>query len=84
MRSELEEVALIDSYLLKQLDPEVTRAFEAGLLMNEDFAQKVEAQRSAHRLIRLYGRNANRNRFENIYQLLLNEPAFAGQLKSLI
>ena len=84
MRSELAELVLIDSYLLKQLDPEVTRAFEAGLLMNEEFAEKVEAQRTAHRLIRLYGRNATRNRLEDIYQLLLNEPAFAGQLKSLI
>jgi hypothetical protein len=83
MRSELNELALIDSYLLKQLDREVTRAFEAGLLLNEAFAEKVEAQRMAHRVIRLYGRREERRRLDNIYRLLQREPAFAGQLTTI-
>lgn len=84
MRSELAELALIDSYLFHQLDHQQTQAVETNLLVDEAFAEKVEAQRMAHRLIRQYGRDANRQRIESIYQLLLNEPAFAGQLKSLI
>jgi len=84
MRSELTELELIDNYLFRQLDQQQTQKVETNLLVDEAFAEKVEAQRTAHRLVRLYGRNATRNRFESIYQLLLNEPAFAGQLKSLI
>ena len=84
MRSELNELALIDSYLLRQLNEEETRTFEAGLLMDEALAEKVTAQRTAHRLIRLYGRNEERRRLESIYQRLQGEPAFANQLKSLI
>ncbi len=84
MRSELTELELIDNYLFRQLDQQQTQKVETNLLVDEAFAEKVEAQRTAHRLIRQYGRNANRQRLENIYHLLLNEAAFAGQLKSLI
>lgn len=84
MRSELTELALIDNYLFHQLDQQQTQLVETKVLINEAFAEKVEAQRTAHRLIRLYGRNAQRNRLEDIYQLLLNEPDFANQVKSLI
>lgn len=84
MRSELNELALIDSYLFRQLDQQQNQMVETSLLVNAAFAENVEAQRTAHRLIRLYGRNANRQRLEDIHQLLLNEPAFANQLKSLL
>lgn len=81
MRSELNEIALIDSYLFHQLDDAGTRAVETSILLNNTFAERVEAQRRAHRLIRLYGQ---KSRLERIYQQLLNEPAFANQIKNLI
>lgn len=84
MRSELNELALIDSYLFHQLDQQQTQLVETRVLTNEAFAENVDTQRTAHRLIRLYGRNAQRKRLEDIYRLLLNEPAFAIQIKSLI
>ncbi|HEV2478567.1 MAG TPA: hypothetical protein VGS79_02840 [Puia sp.] len=84
MRSELNELALIDSYLFRQLDQQQNQMVETSVLLSEAFARKVEAQRTAHRLIRLYGRNEQRRRLENIYQQLLSEPAFANQLKSWI
>jgi predicted restriction endonuclease len=84
MRSELNELALIDGYLFRQLDQQQTQMVETSILLNNTFAEKVEAQRQAHRLIRLYARTQERQSLENIYQRLLNEPAFANQLKSLI
>ena len=83
MRSELNETALIDNYLLRQLSQEETRTFEAGLLLNETLADKVEMQRLAHRLIRLYGRKEERSRLERLYRQLLSETAFANQLKNI-
>jgi hypothetical protein len=83
MRSELTETRLIDGYLLRQLGEAETRSFEATLLLNEALAEKVETQRLAHRLIRLYGRNEQRSRLEKIYRQLLTEKTFADQLKNI-
>jgi len=83
MRSELNEIAQIDQYLFHQFSEEEGKCFEAQLLMNDALAEKVEAQRMAHRLIRLYSRKKERGRIEGIYQQLLEEPAFADQLKTI-
>lgn len=81
MRSELNEVYLIDQYLLGRLSKEDEQVFEANLLLDEAIAEKLEAQRMAHRLIRRYARKEERRRLEEIYQLLLDEPDFAHQIK---
>ena len=83
MRSELNETRLIDGYLLRRLSEEETRIVETDLLLNEPFAEKVEAQRLAHRLVRLYGRKEERSRLERLYRQLLSEPAFADKLKTI-
>lgn len=83
MRSELNEVYLIDQYLLGRLSKEEEQVFEANLLLEEAIAEKLEAQRTAHRLIRRYARKEERRRLEEIYQLLLDEPDFAHQIKTI-
>jgi hypothetical protein len=83
MRSDLNEIAQIDQYLFRQCNEEEAKRFEARLLMNDALAEKVEAQRLAHRLIRLYSRKQERDRIEGIYRQLLEEPAFAHQLKTI-
>ncbi len=82
MRSELNEVYLIDQYLLGQLSKAEEQAFETNLLLDAIMAEKLEAQRTAHRLIRRYARKAERRRLEAIYQQLLQEPDFAHQIKN--
>ena len=81
MCSDLNEVYLIDQYLLGRLSKEDEQVFEANLLLDEAIAEKLEAQRTAHRLIRRYARKEERRRLEEIYQLLLDEPDFAHQIK---
>jgi hypothetical protein len=83
MRSELNEIRLIDEYLFGQLNEEDRRWFDARLLCNEKFAEKVDRQRSAHRLIRLFARSIQRRRLEAIHHKLLSEPEFARQLKNI-
>jgi hypothetical protein len=83
MRSELNEICLIDQWLLHQLPEAEARNFEARLLLDEAFAEKVEAQRICHRLIRHYGRRQERFRLEAIYGLLLKEAGFAHQLNTI-
>lgn len=81
MRSELNEIYLIDQYLLGRLSQEEEQVFETNLLLDGAIAEKLEAQRMAHRLIRRYARKEERRRLEAIYQLLLDEPDFAHQIK---
>jgi hypothetical protein len=83
MRSDLNEIAQIDQYLFRQFSEEEGKRFEAQLSMNDALAEKVEAQRLAHRLIRLYSRKKERGRIEGIHRQLLEEPAFAHQLKTI-
>lgn len=81
MRSELNEVYLIDQYLLGHLSKEEEQVFEANLLLDEAIAEKLEAQRTAHRLIRRYARKEERRQLEATYQLLLKEPDFVNQIR---
>lgn len=83
MRIELEETALIDRYLFRQLDEAETHEVEACMLASDAYAEKVEAQRLAHRLIRSYGRRQERHRLREIYRLLLGEPGFARQIANI-
>ncbi|HTE29397.1 MAG TPA: hypothetical protein VK666_03425 [Chryseolinea sp.] len=83
MRSELNEIFLIEQWLLHRLSEAEARNFEARLLFDEAFAEKVEAQRVCHRLIRHYARAQERLRLETIYRLLLEEAGFAHQLNTI-
>jgi len=83
MRSELNEIFLIEQWLLHQLSEDDARNFEARLLSEEAFAEKVEAQRVCHRLIRHYGRAQERLRLETIYRILVQEAGFAHQLNTI-
>lgn len=83
MRSELNEIQLIDKYLFRQLGAADKKAFEASLMANGSLAERVEAQRITHRLVRLFARKRERRRIEDIYQQLLNEPSFANQVKAI-
>jgi hypothetical protein len=83
MRSELNDVRLIDGHLSRRLDEEETRTVETRLLLDNGFAENVAAQRTAHRLVRLYGRQEDRRRLDEIYRQLLTETNFAHQLKTI-
>jgi hypothetical protein len=83
MRSELNDVRLIDSHLLRQLDAEETRTVETRLLADNGFAENVAAQRTAHRLARIYGRREDRRRLDEIYRQLLTDIHFAHRLKTI-
>ena len=83
MRSDLDEVRVIDSWLFGQLSKEETQLFEARLLVDEALAEKVEAQRTAHRLVRSYARREERGRLEQIYQQLFREAEFHRQLTTI-
>lgn len=83
MRPELNEISLIDQWLLHQLPEAAAQDFEAKMLIDEAFAEKVEAQRVCHRLIHQYARRQERHRLESIYRLLMEDTGFAHQLNTI-
>jgi hypothetical protein len=83
MRSELNDVRLIDGHLFRQLNEEETRTVETRMLVDNGFAENVAAQRTAHRLVRLYGQREDRRRLDAIYRLLLTDINFALRLKTI-
>jgi hypothetical protein len=83
MRSKLNEVCLIDRYLFRQISDEEAGTFESSLLVDDALAEKVEAQRLAHRLIRRYGHRKELGWLDDIYRHLLTETNFANQLKNI-
>jgi hypothetical protein len=83
MRSELNDVRLIDDFLFRRLNDEEARTVEVRLLLDDAFALDVAAQRTAHRLVRLYGRREDRRRLDAIYRQLLADINFAHRLKTI-
>jgi len=83
MRSELNELLLIEQWLHHQLSETEAEAFETRLLLDEDFAENVEAQRNGYRLIRHYAMAAERSSFETIFRLLMAEVNFAHQINNI-
>ncbi|MBO9566853.1 MAG: hypothetical protein J7621_29035 [Niastella sp.] len=83
MRPELNEIHLIDQWLLQKLPEAEAQAVETRLLLDEAFAERVEAQRICHQLIHHYARRQERFRLEAIYRQLMNEAGFAHQLNTI-
>jgi hypothetical protein len=83
MRNELNEVREIDRYLHRQLTDAEARSFEARVCIHEALAEKLEAQRIAHRIIRLYGRARERRRLQQIYRQLMEEQIFGRQITTI-
>jgi len=83
MRNDLEEIGLIDRWLFCRLGEAEAGTFEARLLVDEPLAEKVAAQRTAHRIVHRYARAKERGRLEAIFRQLCNEQDFTLQLHSI-
>lgn len=83
MRRELNEAAEIDRYLAGRLEPELVGDFETRLLLDQEFADKVEAQRQTLQLIRMAGRQRLRIQLGHIYRELMQDRSFAQHLQNI-
>lgn len=81
MRKELIETEAIENYLLHRLNEDERKKFEVNRLLDPALADKTEAQAGVYKFVRLFWREQTRKRLELIYQQLLQDSAFARQLK---
>ena len=80
MNRELIETAAIENYLLHQLKEDERQQFQVKLLLDPSLAEKTEAQAGVYKLIRRFWRRHTRRKLEELYQQLLKDTSFAGQL----
>jgi anti-sigma-K factor RskA len=81
MRSDLEQAAYIEGYLLNGLDDVSRRAFEEKIAHDPEFAATVRAQQKAYSFVqRFYQRQEQLN---TVFHSLMKESAFAAQIKTL-
>ncbi|RRB07295.1 hypothetical protein [Larkinella rosea] len=67
MRPELEEVQLLESYLQGNLSEEQSLDVSVRLLWNQEWQQKLAAQKLAYQALRLAGRQQLRRELDAIY-----------------
>jgi len=80
MNRELIETAAIENYLLHRLKEDERQQFEVRLLLNPSLAEKTEAQAGVYKLVRRFWKKHTRRKLEHIYQQLMKDASFAGQL----
>lgn len=80
MNRELIETAAIENYLLHRLTEDERLQFKVKLLVDPSLAEKTEAQAGVYKLVRRFWRKQTRKKLEHLYQQLLKDTSFAGQL----
>ncbi|GAB3900464.1 hypothetical protein GCM10028803_23390 [Larkinella knui] len=70
MRPELEEVQVLEDYLQGNLNEEQRMDVAVRLLWNQDWQQKLAAQKLAYQALRMAGRQQLRRELDAIYTRL--------------
>ena len=81
MNRELIETAAIENYLLHRLEEDERQQFKVKLLLDPSLTEKTEAQAGVYKLVRRFWRRHTRRNLEHLYQQLLKDTSFAGQLR---
>ncbi|MGZ3839835.1 MAG: hypothetical protein ACXVMS_08750 [Flavisolibacter sp.] len=80
MNRDLIETAAIENYLLRRLKEDERQQFKVKLLLDPSLAEKTESQAGVYKLVRRFWRRHTRRKLEHLYQQLLKDTSFAGQL----
>lgn len=83
MRNELQEIRQIDHYLRGRLNEPECDEVETRLMMDFEFAARVDAQREAMALIRKSGRRELRAKLDGIFVSLMSERTFSQQINNI-
>ena len=73
MRTSLNEIKLIDDHLFGTSAPGDTLLFDAMLILDATFPEKVEWQNNTHTFVQQYGRKKLKAEVEAVHQKLFSE-----------
>jgi hypothetical protein len=80
MNREHIETAAIEKYLRHGLNEDERQQFQVNMLLDPLLAEKTEAQAGVYKLVLWFWRRQTRRKLEELYQHLLKDTSFAGQL----
>lgn len=74
MMTSWNEIQQIEAYLMETTDPGDALLFDARLLLDNDLADKVNAQQKTYEAIKHFGRRQLKKEIEAIHQTLFTHP----------
>ena len=74
MKTSLNDLRLIEDYLLTGFDPEENCLLEAKLILQPELREEVYWQDKTYQVIRDYGRNQLKKEIEKVHQALFDAP----------
>ena len=83
MRTSLNNIKIIDDYLLGRMAPENLPLFEANMLLNSDLSDDVKYQQSTYSIIRQYSRQNIKSEIKAIQETLATAPEHVGFMRSI-
>lgn len=75
MKTSLNEIRLIEHYLLSDKKDEESFLFEAKMILQPELKQQVYWQNKTYQMVRNYGRKQLKNEIDNIHETLFNTHA---------
>ncbi|HTD39686.1 MAG TPA: hypothetical protein VK671_03630 [Mucilaginibacter sp.] len=86
MRTSLIETEQIETHLMRQAEPGDALVFEARLLLEPEFREKMQWQQETYRMVTLYGRDQLKQEIEAVHQKLFTQPehlSFSQKIRRL-
>ena len=83
MRTSLNNIKIIDDYLLGRMAPGDALLFEANALLNNNLATNIQHQQHAYAIIKKYGRQNIRAEIAAVQQILANAPQHLGFMQRI-
>lgn len=77
MRTSLNEIQMIDSYLLGDSSKEQNQQLEVQMIINAELKDKVEAQHEVYEQVKMYGRKMLVSEIESVHQKLFLSPDYS-------
>lgn len=84
MRTSLNEIEQIESYLFEKGNSPDSIVVEAKLILDKSFATKIETQKRAYGFINAFGRNQLKKEIEMVHQTLFNHSKYSRFKKSIL
>jgi len=76
MRTSLNNIKVIDDYLLGNIDPGDKLLFDANMLLNNDLKDDISHQQKTYAIIRQYGRQKIKCEIIAVQQILATAPKY--------
>jgi hypothetical protein len=83
MRTSLNNIKIIDDYVLGRMVPDDSLLFEANMLLDSDLSDDVKYQQSTYSIIKEYSRQNIKTEIKAVQEILATAPEHVGFMRSI-